>query len=85
MNTINNTPSDIMLTTIDNPYNPYLDWDKWLNWDLAHGYDCCGKVARIAPYFASMTDEQSEAYNAEAILDILALFPDGPYCIAQKQ
>ena len=27
--------ADVMLTTIDNPYNPFTEWNEWLQFDLA--------------------------------------------------
>ena len=35
-----------MLTTFDNPYNPFDNFDDWYQFDNDHNYDCCGKLAR---------------------------------------
>lgn len=37
-----------MLTTIDNPHNPFTEWDEWLAWDLHYGWNTCGFLARLA-------------------------------------
>ena len=49
----------VMLTTIDNPYDPFTQWDQWFNWDVLHGYNSCGLLARIA----HTSDGISEADN----------------------
>jgi hypothetical protein len=36
-----------MLTTIDNPINPFKDWDSWYNMDIALGHDTCGLLNRV--------------------------------------
>jgi len=38
----------VMLTTIDNPYNPFTQFDQWLNYDVSQGYNTCGLLSRIA-------------------------------------
>lgn len=30
-----------MLTTIDNPYNPFLQFEEWLAFDIAKGHRTC--------------------------------------------
>jgi hypothetical protein len=45
MNT-NNKPT--MLTTTDNPFNPFTDFDRWYAFDTQQGYNTCGLLARIA-------------------------------------
>ena len=75
------TPPDIMITTVDNPYNPYEDWDAWLNWDLLHGYDSWGNVARLMPIWPSICDYDMECLGTDAILRLVSMFPNGPYTI----
>lgn len=56
--------ADTMLTTIDNPYDPYTHFDEWYTYDITKGYDTCGYLARIA----KTSDELSEA-DQEVALD----------------
>lgn len=50
----------VMLTTIDNPFNPFEQFDEWLAFDLSKGYNTCNLLARIA----NVSDELSENLNA---------------------
>lgn len=54
---------ECMLTTFDNPYDPFEDFDSWLMYDKEKGYDCCEKVARIA----QLSDDMSEKEINEEI------------------
>lgn len=36
------------LTTFDNPFNPFENFDEWFAFDTQHGYNTCGKLMRIA-------------------------------------
>ena len=57
--------TEYMLTTIDNPYDPFEDFDSWLMFDKEKGYNCCEKVARIA----QLSDDMSEKeINEETVL-----------------
>ena len=39
--------NEVMLTTIDNPYNPFEQFDLWLLCDKDKGYNTCEYLARI--------------------------------------
>lgn len=39
---------DLVLTTIDNPFNPKKDYDKWKQFDLDNNYNTEEYLARIA-------------------------------------
>ena len=56
-----------MLTTIDNPFNPFTHYDEWYNYDHAQGYYTCEYLARIA----KTSDELSDHDNALAIEDAI--------------
>jgi hypothetical protein len=44
-----NTPRpEYMLTTFDNPYDPFTQWDEWYAWDNTNGYCTPGLLARVA-------------------------------------
>lgn len=39
---------DYMLTTRDNPYNPFEQWDQWVAFDEKMEYFTCGLLARFS-------------------------------------
>lgn len=54
---------DTMITTWDNPFNPFEDYDGWFQWDSVHGYNTPGLLARV-----TITSEAlSEADQDQAI------------------
>ena len=59
------------LTTVDNPYNPFTQFDEWFHFDCEHDYGTCEFLAR----FACPSDELSDSENNEeyerAIDDII--------------
>ena len=61
------SPKAVMLTTVDNPYNPFTNFDEWRAFDEEKGYNTCAYLARIAP----TSDELSEADEARVISDAI--------------
>lgn len=51
-----------MLTTIDNPFNPFTDYRAWDTWDRAAGYNTTSFIARIT----RMNDESSDLDQHQA-------------------
>jgi len=41
-----NTTTRYMLTTVDNPFDPFTQWNEWLAYDTRLGYDTPGLLAR---------------------------------------
>lgn len=68
-----NEITEYLLTTEDNPYDPFTQFREWFIYDIAHGYNTCGVLA----HFAHTSDHLSDADNIEvtnnAIEDILKL------------
>jgi hypothetical protein len=59
---VNNTES-YMLTTVDNPWDPFTQFDQWYTWDVANGYHSSALLARVT----RTSDELSEADQHFAI------------------
>ena len=45
-----------MLTTIDNPFNPFEDFDSWFLYDIEKGYYSCSLLARITNNANDLTE-----------------------------
>ncbi len=75
---------EYLLTTIDNPFSPFTDWDKWLAFDESKGYDCSGYLARIAIVSDNLSpDEYQNAVN-DAIQEIITINPLGLFKKAKR-
>lgn len=61
-----------MLTTFDNPYDPFNDFRKWFIYDSLHGYDCCGYIGRMAQTSPAFTDAENNYLIETAIDDLIA-------------
>lgn len=51
-----------MLTTVDNPFDPFDQFKEWFSWDLQAGYNSPGLLARIAKVSDSLSEPD---YNLE--------------------
>ena len=61
-----------MLTTIDNPYNPFDQFDQWFMFDVEHGYDTCSVLARIAINSDQFSEEENQMFMEQAMDEIIA-------------
>lgn len=68
-----------MLTTIDNPYNPFTQWQEWLDYDRLMGYNTCGLLARLVSTSDELPEEQQSEDIDDAIARILVLDGTGQY------
>ena len=59
--------NEFMLTTVDNPYNPFEQFTLWNLFDKENGYNTCERLARIMNISDDMTQkEEDEEYNRAA-------------------
>lgn len=59
-----------LLTTVDNPYDPVNDFDRWYDYDVRKGHDTCGKIASLA-YTSASTVGAEDQRNINAAIDDL--------------
>ena len=60
-----------MLSTIDNPFNPFEDYSSWLMFDKEKGYDSAERLMRIAKLTDDMTQKEENEEIERAIDEIL--------------
>ena len=53
----------VNITTIDNPFDPFNEFDSWFAFDVEKGYYTSSKIARLT----HLTDDMSEAEETEEI------------------
>ena len=62
--------NEIWLTTDDNPFDPFTQFDRWMQWDCACGYDTCGKIARLCGSTNNLTPHEERQRIDHAIYDL---------------
>ena len=50
--------NNCMLTTFDNPFDPFEQFTSWFMFDVEKGYNSCGKLARIAKVSEDMSETE---------------------------
>lgn len=58
---------DSMLTTFDNPFNPFTEFDRWWKEDLLLGHNCCGLLANES----NVSDIASDEVNDKAVIEAM--------------
>ena len=64
---------DFMLTTKDNPFNPWTDYDDWYAFDRDKGYHSPEYQARIAVTSDDLSDEENDQIINTAIEEIIRI------------
>ena len=62
-----------MLTTLDNPYNPFTQFDEWYEFDIEKGYNTLGYLARIVKTSDDLSEEDESLAIEEGIDEIVKL------------
>lgn len=66
---------EFMLTTVDNPYDPFTDYESWLAYDEQNNYNTNSLLARMTADSKELSDLENEMILNHAVDDILDLFP----------
>lgn len=71
---------EVMLSTIDNPFNYFTEFRDWFNFDCQRGYYSCAKVARLSEIKDSMSQLEIDKEIERAIDSFLSVDFTGLYC-----
>ncbi len=71
----------MLLSTSDNPYNPFGQFDEWYAYDEDHGYHTSQYVARLTFSGDALSDAENQRAINEAVRKIYQVNPKGLYVI----
>lgn len=63
------------LTTVDNPFDPFEQFDSWFLFDVEKGYNTCSYLARIVKTTDDMSQIEEDKEVERAIDEIIAVNP----------
>ena len=67
------------LTTTDNPFSPFVQWDEWYAFDVSKGYNTCSYLARVVRGSNELSDADEDLAIENAIDEIVNLNVTGNY------
>lgn len=73
------------VTTLDNPYDYFTQFDEWYAFDTQKGYNTCAYVARIAKTSSEMSEKDYENALNDAVDEILDFNLTGNYVKAVEK
>ena len=68
---------EVMLTTFDNPYNPFVEYDAWLAYDLLMGHNTNNYLARVVVTSNELSVYDQELAINQGMREIVELNPTG--------
>ena len=60
-----------MLTTVDNPYDPFTRFDEWYRFDTASGYNTSAFLARVTLTSEELSEADQDLALEQAIDQIV--------------
>lgn len=73
-----------MITTEDNPYDPFTQWDDWYAFDEQMGYHTCSYLARVCKSSNELNVLDQNKIIENSIDEIMTLNLTGNYKKIQK-
>lgn len=61
-----------MLTTVDNPYDPFTEYDDWFAFDSRSGYNTPGLLARVVKTSHDLSDADQNVAIENGIKEIVS-------------
>ena len=73
-----------MLSTTDNPFNPWTHYDQWFEWDTSRGYNTASYLATVVQLINANGRVSDDDALALAIDDILEFNITGNYVLVPE-
>lgn len=61
----------VALTTVDNPFDPFEQFNDWFEFDIEKGYYTCSRLARLTNLSNDMSEAESNKEIERAIDELI--------------
>lgn len=66
---------EIKITTFDNPFSPFTQFDEWYQYDIRNGYDTLGTLSRMTMSSNQLSEEDQKRIIESAMINLVKLLP----------
>ena len=77
--------NEVMLTTIDNPFDPFEQFVSWQVFDIEKGYNTCALIGRLSNLSNDMTQKEEAEEYERVINSIVANDPRDIYILVKPK
>ncbi len=63
--------ANVALTTFDNPFDPFKQFDSWFLFDVEKGYNTCSLLGRLARTSEQFSEEENDVEVERTIDEII--------------
>lgn len=74
----------MMLSTPDNPYNPFENFEDWYACDEQRGHHTCSYIEQLTFTSPALSDDMQQIAINDAIMRIYSANPKGMYIVYYK-
>jgi hypothetical protein len=67
---VDSNEPEYMLTTVDNPFDPFTQFDEWMAYDVMMGYNTAAFLARVARISDDLSEPDQQLAISLAIEEI---------------
>jgi len=72
-NTLASNYTKVAITTEDNPYDPFTQFEQWFKFDVQSGYNTCAYLARVSNVSSQLSEKEKSEEIEKAIDEIIRL------------
>ncbi len=76
---------EVAISTFDNPYDPFDNFDEWFRYDNDKGYGSCQILANLTEVFEGMTPKEFNEEMERGIDSLLIADPANLYIKVVKE
>lgn len=76
---------EVVLSTADNPFNPFTQPDEWYSFDVTSDHSACALLGRLAATSWTLPDEENDRIIEETMDRIIEEMPEGLYVKVYKE